>query len=144
VSLFNDLSGEDAAAGPPDEMLTLSTVHQAKGIEWRAVFVIWLAEGRFPSFRMDDEEEERRLFYVAVTRARDRLFLVRPEIARDRYLVDTIVESSRFLQELPTEVRELVAIAEERDPDGIDALPQGGRYRLPAFIDEADQDDDVN
>jgi DNA helicase-2/ATP-dependent DNA helicase PcrA len=144
VSLFNDLSGEDAAAGPPDEMLTLSTVHQAKGIEWRAVFVIWLAEGRFPSFRMDDEEEERRLFYVAVTRARDRLFLVRPEIARDRYLVDTIVESSRFLQELPTEVRELVAIAEEREPDGFDALPQGGRYQFPAFIDEADCDDDVN
>ncbi|MBD3872361.1 MAG: ATP-dependent helicase [Acidobacteria bacterium] len=54
VSLFNDLSGEDAVAGPPDEMLTLSTVHQAKGIEWRAVFVIWLAEGRFPSFRSEE------------------------------------------------------------------------------------------
>jgi DNA helicase-2/ATP-dependent DNA helicase PcrA len=144
VSLFNDLSGEDAVAGPPDEMLTLSTVHQAKGIEWRAVFVIWLAEGRFPSFRMDDEEEERRLFYVAVTRARDRLFLVRPEIARDRYRIDTIVESSRFLQELPSEVRELVAIAEEREPDGFDALPEGGRYRLPAFIDEANHDDEIN
>ena len=84
ITLLNDLSGEDAVAGPPDEMVTLSTVHQAKGIEWRAVFVIWLAEGRFPSFRMDDEEEERRLFYVAVTRARDRLSLIRPHIARDR------------------------------------------------------------
>jgi DNA helicase-2/ATP-dependent DNA helicase PcrA len=144
VSLFNDLSGEDSVAGPPDEMLTLSTVHQAKGIEWRAVFIIWLAEGRFPSFRADDEEEERRLFYVAVTRARDRLFLVRPEIARDRYRIDTIVESSRFLQELPAEVRELVAIAEEHEPDGFDALPERGRYRLPDFVVDVNHDDDVN
>jgi len=135
ITLLNDLSGEDATAGPPDEMLTLSTVHQAKGIEWRAVFVIWLAEGRFPSYRTDDEEEERRLFYVAATRARDRLFLVRPEIARDRYRVDVIVEPSRFLLELPGEVRELVTVAEERPSDGLDALPGGGRYRLPAFLD---------
>jgi DNA helicase-2/ATP-dependent DNA helicase PcrA len=143
VTLLNDLSGEDAVAGPPDEMVTLSTVHQAKGIEWRAVFVIWLAEGRFPSFRTDDEEEERRLFYVAVTRARDRLFLVRPEIARDRFRVDTLLDPSRFLSELPPEVRELVAIAEHRPPDGIDALPGGGRYTLPAFLDEP-PDDEVN
>jgi DNA helicase-2/ATP-dependent DNA helicase PcrA len=143
ITLLNDLSGEDAVSGPPDEMVTLSTVHQAKGIEWRAVFVIWLAEGRFPSFRMDDEEEERRLFYVAVTRARDRLFLIRPEIARDRYRVDTILEPSRFLSEMPSEVRELVAVAEDRPPDGIDALPEGGRYTLPAFLDEP-SDDDVN
>ncbi len=143
VTLLNDLSGENAVAGPPDEMVTLSTVHQAKGIEWRAVFVIWLAEGRFPSFRMDDEEEERRLFYVAVTRARDRLFLIRPEIARDRFRVDTILDPSRFLSELPPEVRELVAIAEDRPPDGIDALPGGGRYTLPAFLDEP-PDDEVN
>jgi DNA helicase-2/ATP-dependent DNA helicase PcrA len=143
VTLLNDLSGEDAVAGPPDEMVTLSTVHQAKGIEWRAVFVIWLAEGRFPTFRMDDEEEERRLFYVAVTRARDRLFLVRPEIARDRYRVDTILDPSRFLSELPSEVRELVAITEDRPPDGIDALPGGGRYTLPPFLDDP-SDDDVN
>jgi DNA helicase-2/ATP-dependent DNA helicase PcrA len=143
VTLLNDLSGEDVSSGPPDEMLTLSTVHQAKGVEWRAVFVIWLAEGRFPSFRMDDEEEERRLFYVAVTRARDRLFLIRPEIARDRYRVDTLIEPSRFLNELPPEVRELVAIAEDRPPDGLDLLPEAGRYKLPAFLDEPG-DDDVN
>jgi DNA helicase-2/ATP-dependent DNA helicase PcrA len=143
VTLLNDLSGEDASSGPPDEMVTLSTVHQAKGIEWRAVFVIWLSEGRFPSFRMDDEEEERRLFYVAVTRARDQLYLTRPEIARDRYRIDTIIEPSRFLGELPPEVRELVAVAEERVPDGLDLLPEGGRYQLPAFLKEI-EDDDVN
>ena len=125
-------------------MLTLSTVHQAKGIEWRAVFVIWLAEGRFPSFRMDDEEEERRLFYVAVTRARDRLFLLRPEIARDRYRVDVVLEPSRFLLELPAGVRDLVAIAEEPRADGLDALPGGGRYQLPGFIDDPSGDNGVN
>ncbi len=142
ITLLNDLSGEDAVAGPPDEMVTLSTVHQAKGIEWRAVFVIWLAEGRFPSFRMDDEEEERRLFYVAVTRARDRLSLVRPQIARDRYRVDTILDPSRFLSELPPEVRQLVAITEDQPPDGIDTLP-AGRYTLPSFLDNP-TDDEVN
>jgi DNA helicase-2/ATP-dependent DNA helicase PcrA len=143
VTLLNDLSGEDAVAGPPDEMVTLSTVHQAKGIEWRVVFIIWLAEGRFPSFRMDDEEEERRLFYVAATRARDHLYLVRPKIARDRYRVDTILDPSRFLSELPDEVRELTTVVEERSPDGIDALPSSGRYTLPAFIEDP-TDDDVN
>jgi DNA helicase-2/ATP-dependent DNA helicase PcrA len=143
VTLLNDLSGEDAVTGPPDELVTLSTVHQAKGIEWRAVFVIWLAEGRFPSFRTDDEEEERRLFYVAVTRARDRLYLVRPTIARDRYRVDTIVEPSRFLAELPAGLRDLVTVAEEKPEDGIDALPGGGRYTLPAFLEDP-TDDNVN
>ena len=57
-------------------------MHQAKGLEWRAVFVVWLADGRFPSapaLRIrDGEEEERRLFYVAVTRARDELYLLLP------------------------------------------------------------------
>jgi DNA helicase-2/ATP-dependent DNA helicase PcrA len=105
------------------------------------VFVIWLAEGRFPSFRTDDEEEERRLFYVAVTRARDRLFLVRPQIARDRYRVDTILDPSRFLSELPAAVRESVAVTEDRAPDGIDELPGEGRYNLPAFLEEPSEDD---
>jgi len=66
--------------------LKLSSVHQAKGLEWSAVFVIWLAEGKFPSLRSladangNGEEEERRLFYVAVTRARDELYLAYPRV----------------------------------------------------------------
>ena len=57
-----------------DERLVLSTIHSAKGLEWRCVFVIWLVDGRFPSsysFLTEEElEEERRLLYVAVTRAK--------------------------------------------------------------------------
>jgi hypothetical protein len=68
---------------------------------------------------------------------------VRPSIARDRYRVDTIVEPSRFLSELPAELRDLVTVAEERPSDGIDTLPSGGRYTLPAFLEEQ-EDDGVN
>ncbi len=80
---MSEFSAEEASADePPDEFLTLSTVHQAKGLEWKAVFVIWLAEGRFPMITAirnpEEEEEERRLFYVAVTRARDELALTYP------------------------------------------------------------------
>jgi len=141
ITLLNDLSGEDSVGGPTDEVLTLSSTHQAKGLEWRAVFVIWLAEGRFPSARAEDIEEERRLFYVAVTRARDRLYLLRPELARDRYRVDVLLDPSRFLSELPENVRDLVAIAEEREEEDRDLLP-AGRYQLPGFLD--DPDDKVN
>ena len=70
---------------PPEDLLTLSTVHQAKGLEWPAVFVIWLCDGHFPSAPAlrdaGGEEEERRLFHVAVTRAQDHLTLVHPILA---------------------------------------------------------------
>jgi DNA helicase-2/ATP-dependent DNA helicase PcrA len=150
VTLLNDLSGEDTAGGPDDELLTLSTTHQAKGLEWRAVFIIWLAEGRFPTVRAEDEEEERRLFYVAATRAKDLLHLVCPRIARDRYRVDVVLDPSRFLSELPADVFERVNVAEERAPDGLDALPGGPRYRLPSFFEDAavvaddDEEDEAN
>src|SRR5207253_4057577 len=72
-------------AGPPhldDDWLTLSTIHSAKGGEWDAVHVIHLADGSLPSDMAtgnDDEiEEERRLLYVAMTRARDRLWCYMP------------------------------------------------------------------
>ena len=64
-------------------LLTLSTIHSAKGLEWQAVFVIWMVDGRFPSYHNlhDDEEveEERRLLYVAVTRAKEHLYLIVPD-----------------------------------------------------------------
>lgn len=67
-----------------DEKLVLSTIHSAKGLEWHSVFIIHLVEGFFPSPRSlereEDVEEERRLFYVAATRAQRNLYLVTPEI----------------------------------------------------------------
>jgi DNA helicase-2/ATP-dependent DNA helicase PcrA len=141
VTLMNELSGEDVVAEEGErERVTLSTIHQAKGLEWRAVFLVWLAEGRFPTARAEDIEEERRLFYVACTRAKDELLLCYPLVARDRYRVDVILESSRFLAELPDDsyqrwqVQEAEAQAE---------LPEGGRYQLPGFLGD-DGDGGVN
>ncbi len=133
VTLMNELSGEDVVDEPAErERVTLSTVHQAKGLEWRAVFVVWLAEGRFPSARTEDIEEERRLFYVACTRAKDELYLCYPLVARDRYRVDIITEPSRFVSELPEAAYQRWLVQEgEPAPE----LPAGGRYALPDFFD---------
>ncbi|MGH9441977.1 MAG: ATP-dependent helicase [Thermoanaerobaculia bacterium] len=111
VSLYNELSGEDAVAGlPEDERVVLSSIHQAKGLEWSRVAVIGLSDGRFPNFRASSTaeglEEERRLFYVACTRAKNELALTYPMLARDRYSMDVILESSRFVSELPGETYE--------------------------------------
>ncbi|MFI5142792.1 MAG: ATP-dependent helicase, partial [Thermoanaerobaculales bacterium] len=135
VTLMNELSGEDVVDEAGEhERVTLSTVHQAKGLEWRAVFVIWLAEGRFPSSRADDIEEERRLFYVACTRAKDELLLCYPLVARDRYRVDVITEASRFLSELPEPAYQRWQVQEgEERPE----LPEGGRYSLPGFLNDS-------
>jgi DNA helicase-2/ATP-dependent DNA helicase PcrA len=119
VTLFNELSGEDVVAGEPDDdRVVLSSIHQAKGLEWSRVIVMGLSEGRFPNYRSiaTDEglEEERRLFYVAITRAKNELALVYPMLARDRYGVDVILEPSRFVAELPEDVYERWTI--EREP----------------------------
>jgi DNA helicase-2/ATP-dependent DNA helicase PcrA len=169
VALANPIAGEDVAVvGPEDEKIVLSSVHQAKGLEWRIVFVLGLADGRFPSARAlrvpggivrvkpDDvhqafeltqelmtsgaggdraveelpdelrdeeratheivipgEEEERRLFYVAITRAKQELYLVFPVMARDRGGMDVLMEPSRFIRELPGEVYEKWVIGTE-------------------------------
>jgi len=134
ITLLNDLSGEDSIGGPPDEQLTLSTIHQAKGLEWRAVFLLWLTEGRFPGPRAEDEEEERRLFYVATTRAKDELEMFHPLMARDRYRVDLILDPSRFILELPEEVYEEIHI-HPPEPEALPALEEG-RYQLPDFLPE--------
>jgi DNA helicase-2/ATP-dependent DNA helicase PcrA len=126
VTLFNELSGEDVVAGEPDDdRVVLSSIHQAKGLEWSRVIVMGLSEGRFPNYRsaatVEGLEEERRLFYVAVTRARNEVALVYPMLARDRYGVDVILEPSRFLSELPEEVFERWTI--EREPSPEEAAP---------------------
>jgi DNA helicase-2/ATP-dependent DNA helicase PcrA len=109
LALLTSIESEAQPFEGGDGMLTLTSVHQAKGLEWSAVFIIWLAEGRFPSIRSlsdsggEGEEEERRLFYVAVTRARDKLYLCYPRFASDRGGRDMIQQPSRFISELSGE-----------------------------------------
>jgi DNA helicase-2/ATP-dependent DNA helicase PcrA len=85
LSLLSNLEAEDdQVAATDDERVRLSTIHQAKGLEFDVVFVIMLCDGLFPSARSlespEGEEEERRLFYVAITRARQELYLSYPLI----------------------------------------------------------------
>ena len=110
VALQGTIASEDVVdGGEVDEHLILSSIHQSKGLEFRAVFVLWLSEGRFPVIRADEpdqEEEERRLFYVAVTRAMNELYLCHPMVARDRERGITILRPSPFIQELGKDLYE--------------------------------------
>ncbi len=109
LSLLSSADGEPSGdkADLDTEKVTLSSIHQAKGLEWKAVFVIWLTDGQFPNGRIleadDDEqlEEERRLFYVAITRAKDELYLSYPLINPKSYSGDIIQRPSRFLDDFP-------------------------------------------
>ncbi|RRJ95459.1 ATP-dependent helicase [Opitutaceae bacterium TAV4] len=99
------LNGEtsDRKVEPDADAIRLTTVHQAKGLEYAAVFLINLADGLFPlrrSIENGDEEEERRLFYVAVTRARDELYLCVPKIGSRPGPNGMMLTPSRFLAEL--------------------------------------------
>jgi DNA helicase-2/ATP-dependent DNA helicase PcrA len=103
--------------GDGDERLTLSSIHQAKGLEWRVVFLIWAADGRFPSARSlrdaEGEEEERRLFYVALTRAKDELYVCYPLIENDRARQTVLQRPSRFITEIPRALFEIWSVDEE-------------------------------
>jgi DNA helicase-2/ATP-dependent DNA helicase PcrA len=111
LSLMATGSSETIAAEEDDsEKVTLSTVHQAKGLEWRAVFIIWMTDGMFPSGRslesVEAVEEERRLFYVALTRAKVELYLTYPCCWPTGSLEQQIQRPSRFLKEVPSELLE--------------------------------------
>ena len=88
--------------------VTLSTVHSAKGLEWDALFVIWMTDGWFPSTRSYDEfedlEEERRLLYVATTRARRYLYFIYPQAAQRGTEGDAPPTVSRFLEPVPNDI----------------------------------------
>ena len=111
MALLTNVEAEDdkKPADRDEERFRLSSIHQAKGLEFDVVFVVMLCDGLFPSERSLDttegEEEERRLFYVAVTRARNELYLSYPLI-RAGYGNSgaTMQQPSRFLQEIPKEL----------------------------------------
>ncbi|MCC6326902.1 MAG: ATP-dependent helicase [Acidobacteria bacterium] len=103
--------------GEDDELLTLTSVHQAKGLEWKAAFIIWAAEGKFPSPRslreIDSEEEERRLWYVALTRAKDELYITYPLLLTDYNRQTVLQKPSRFVTECPPALFEVWTLEEE-------------------------------
>ena len=107
VALISDLDNKDET----QDSVTLMTIHTSKWLEEMRVFVTWLEDGIFPHSRthsnMKELEEERRLMYVAMTRARDELFITR---AKERFYFGDYVRNpeSRFLQEIPSENIEIV------------------------------------
>lgn len=106
VALLTNADAEpDDPHGEPPDAVRLSTIHQAKGLEWPVVFILWLADGMFPSAKsMSDHEgesEERRLFYVATTRAKDELYLCVPSVRRTRDGGTQFFTPSRFVLEIP-------------------------------------------
>ncbi|MBT8331020.1 MAG: ATP-dependent helicase [Deltaproteobacteria bacterium] len=94
--------------GSSSDRLTLSTIHSAKGLEWRTVFVIWTLDGRFPSVhslhKEDELEEELRLMYVAATRAKENLFFTYPGNVWDRSTGLVLNQPSRFLDNMPDDI----------------------------------------
>jgi len=116
-----DSVGDVLAADADEGLLTLSTIHSAKGLEWQSVFVIGMVDGRFPSLynlRSDEEvEEERRLLYVAVTRAKEHLYLSYPIDIYDRATGMVLGKPSRFLEGLTAEVLAGVQVVEEADDE---------------------------
>ena len=121
LSLMSAVDGDPSGskAELDKEQVVLSSVHQAKGLEWKVVFVISLTDGMFPNGRVldaDDDymlEEERRLFYVAITRAKDELYLTYPQINPKSYSGDVIQRPSRFLDDCPQELVEEWQVAGE-------------------------------
>ncbi len=114
LSLMGSVDGGPGAKDAPEngDVATLSSIHQSKGLEWKAVFLVWLADGQFPNFRvLEDEdeaalEEERRLFYVALTRAKDHLYLIYPMTNPKSHTGDVILRPSRFLDDFPSDLVE--------------------------------------
>ncbi len=129
ISLLSDSDSYDAAA----ERVTLMTIHSAKGLEFRMVMVVGLEEGLFPvgnSSQMEDDlEEERRLFYVAVTRAKDRLYLTNCE-RRYRFGELSYPTASRFLSEIRDELLEFNSTAFSRP--SVASLASQGRSSMGA------------
>ncbi len=113
----SDSVGDVVAIDEPEGLLTLSTIHSAKGLEWHSVFILWAVDGRFPSVQSmhDDEEleEERRLLYVAATRAKQNLYICYPINMYDRAAGMVLSKPSRFLDDVPPEILTPMDLVEE-------------------------------
>ena len=111
LSLMSSVEAEEDKSNDPDtEKVRLTTIHQAKGLEFGVVFVLMLCDGLLPSNRSintaDGVEEERRLFYVAVTRARRELYLSYPLTRFTPGMGEMMQLASRFLSEIPPDLFE--------------------------------------
>ena len=123
-------------AGQEEEAVILSTIHQAKGLEWPIVFIPWLAEGKFPiDFGNNDidVEEERRIFHVAVTRAQDYLYLTFPKTAYTKRGGNSALNPSRFITELDKEL--MTPLVLEFDGSATKS-GSAGRNSYPSYADE--------
>jgi len=112
----NDSIGEVLSVAPEEGLVTLSTIHSAKGLEWKVVFIIWAADGRFPGPQSADPEsleEERRLMYVAGTRARDELYISYPIHMFDRNVGYVMGSVSRFLEDVGPDILPAARLEEE-------------------------------
>lgn len=151
VTLSEGFKGEKAEGYKegPDEALVLSTIHQAKGLEWQHVFVIGLTEGQFPHYKIYDNpheiEEERRLFYVAVTRAKNELYLTYPIISFSFTTGQNINKPSQFIQELDSGLFEPWHVNEPSYAEASDGM-EGESYLKDddGDIDYDDEDGDFD
>ena len=104
LALLTGITEESRPERSTEDSVVLSSIHQAKGLEWMAVFMVWCSEGMMPLARALKEpggaEEERRLFYVAVTRAKDELYICYPLTDYARGMGHLPVSPSRFIMEL--------------------------------------------
>lgn len=113
----NDSIAGVLAVDPDEGPLILSTIHSAKGLEWNSVFIIWALEGRFPSIyntnTTEDLEEERRLLYVAATRAKHNLFISYPTRVFDKSLRMVLSRPSQFVDGISHRLLEPVSLVPE-------------------------------
>jgi DNA helicase II / ATP-dependent DNA helicase PcrA len=148
------MSQVDASAtGSESDVLTLSTIHSSKGLEWKVVFILSLVDGYLPSFQamgdMRQLEEERRLLYVAMTRASEQLYLLKPNVEAgwgqripgmvmsrpSRFLMEALMENSGLLErwsltpETEMPAPDFADMAEPSDPfDSRDSGDKPKRY----------------